>query len=400
MTGRDETLPMFPPGATIGILGSGQLGRMMAIAAKHMGYRVHIFSPNHDSPAGQVADLEIQANFDDPTIVESFAKRVDVVTIETENIPVKTLEVASQFVPAYPGQKTLQVCQHRGLEKQFLLDCQIPTVRFRRIQSLAELQSACRELRPGVLKTATGGYDGKGQALVRSATDIEPASQLLAHGEVILEEWIEFDYEFSIVGARNAHGQCLAYPPIRNEHENGILDVSVTPAGLPDEAATKATQMVYQIMETLETVGVLTVEFFFRDGEVLVNEIAPRPHNSGHLTIEGHITNQFEQHIRAVCGLTSGSTRLLKPVAMANILGDLWSNGEPKWQLGLMLPNTKLHLYGKSTAEIGRKMGHLTSIADSPEQAREHVLAARKMIENGLATQPVSNTDSKVCAAD
>lgn len=374
---------VISPGSTIGILGSGQLGRMMAISAKQLGYRVHVFSPSHDSPAGQVADLEIQANFDDLNAVRAFAKHVDVITVETENIPLETLDVASRYAPAFPGRVALETCQDRGLEKQFLVDNGISTCEFKVVHSLEELKEACKELMPAILKTTRGGYDGKGQTTIRTQQDIDEAWAVLNTNEAILEELVEFEFEFSVVGARNSAGLLSAYPSIRNEHQNGILDVSESPSGLDNDVNTSATKMAYEIMEKLDFVGVLAVEFFYKGGEVMVNEIAPRPHNSGHLTIEGHMTSQFEQHIRAVCGLMAGSTRQLKPVAMANILGDEWFGGTPNWHFGLALPNTKLHLYGKGVPDPGRKMAHLTSVADSPEQAREHVLAARKLLSLG-----------------
>ena len=378
---QDANQPkVISPGSTIGILGSGQLGRMMTIAAKQMGYRVHVYSPSHDSPAGQVADLEVQASFDDLDSVAAFVKHVDVVTVESESIPVAALDIAAHFVPTFPSRNALSICQNRRMEKQFLVDNQIPTSKFQVIRSLAELKQACNELMPAILKTTTGGYDGKGQTVIRSHSDIEDAWQFLNTDEAILEAIVEYDFEFSIIGARNSGGLMTAYKSIRNDHRNGILDVSISPSGLPDEANQNASKIVFEIMNALESVGVLTVEFFYRNGEVLVNEIAPRPHNSGHLTIEGHLTNQFEQHIRAICGLMAGSTRQVKPVAMANILGQEWSEGIPKWHFGLSMPNTKIHLYGKGFPEPGRKMGHLTSIADLPEQAREHVLAARKLL--------------------
>ena len=378
-------IPVISPGSTIGILGGGQLGRMMSIAAKHMGYRVHIFSSINDSPAGQVSDVEVLGSFDDLAAVESFAKQVDVVTVETENVPVDTLRATSRFAASYPGEQTLRVCQNRGLEKQFLVANDIPTNRFRVVHSIDELRQACQELMPGVLKTTTGGYDGKGQSVIRSIEDVDQCRDLVEAGETILEEWVDFVFEFSIVAARNANGQCLAYPSIRNEHKNGILDISVVPSGLSEDLNTKATRLVFKIMEELQSVGVLTVEFFCRGGEILVNEIAPRPHNSGHLTIEGHITNQFEQHVRAVCGLMGGSTLPLKPVAMANILGDQWSDGIPSWQLAMSLANTKLHLYGKEVPKENRKMGHLISIADSAEEARDNVIAARKLLTSNCS---------------
>ena len=392
---------VIPPGSTIGILGSGQLGRMMAISAKQMGYRVHVLSPSHDSPAGQVADLEIQAAYGDLEKIRAFAKHVDVVTIESENIPISALDAAAEFAPAYPGRSSLMICQMRSMEKKFLRALGIPTCQFKVVHSLEELQEACEEFLPAVLKTSTGGYDGKGQVVIRSKDEIENAWTELNTSEAVLEEWVEFDFEFSVVGIRNSAGLLASYASIENEHKNGILDVSVSPSRLSEAENREATKAVYEIMTQLESVGVLAVEFFYRNGEILVNEIAPRPHNSGHLTIEGHMTNQFEQHVRAICGLLPGSTRQLKPVAMANLLGSEWADGEPNWHLSLTLPNTSLHLYGKGIPESGRKMGHMTSIANSPEQAKEHVLAARKLLrwkpaspsgliaDRGRTTQPV-----------
>jgi 5-(carboxyamino)imidazole ribonucleotide synthase len=375
----DQT-PMVAPGCTIGILGGGQLGRMMAIAAKQMGYRIHIFSETDDSPGGQVADLEVVGSLDDLPLIESFARAVDVVTIETENIPTATLNTAAKIVPSYPGHRTLETCQDRGKEKQFLLESQIPTCGFRIVRSVDELKEACQDLSPAVLKTTSGGYDGKGQARIASIEDAEDAWQSLGTTEAILEEWIEYDFEFSVVAARAVDGQNTAYASIRNNHVNGILDVSICPSGVSEDACKAATEIVFAIMDRLESVGVLTVEFFYRGGEVLVNEIAPRPHNSGHLTIEGHVTSQFEQHVRAICGLAFGSTELLKPIAMANLLGDCWLSGQPRWDSALASPNTKLHLYGKQTPKPGRKMGHLTATAESAELASQNVVAMRELL--------------------
>lgn len=373
----DEKVKVVPPGSTIGILGSGQLGRMMSIAAKSMGYRVHIFSESQDSPAGQVSDLEVIADLLNLEAVESFAKQVDVVTVETENIPIPTFEAAGQFAAAYPGAETLRVSQNRTEEKQFLARHNIPTCEFAIVRSLEELQSACQSLMPSVLKTTTGGYDGKGQAIIRSSADVDAAWSDLKATEAILEQWIEYDFEFSIIGARSSSGEYLSYRSIRNDHQNQILDVSSSPSGLSLEAEDAASQIVLKIMEQLGTVGILTVEFFYQDGKVLVNEMAPRPHNSGHLTIEAHATSQFEQHVRAICNLPLGSTEQLVPAAMANVLGDLWSEGDPRWHAAVAIPNTKLHLYGKVGSEIGRKMGHLTSFAKTVEDAKSNVIKAR-----------------------
>ncbi len=372
---------VFEPGATIGILGSGQLGRMMAIAAKQMGYRVHIFSPTHDSPAGQVADLEIQASFDNLAVVERFAQRVDVITLETENIPMETVLVASQSAPVYPGLKALEFCQNRRKEKMFLADYGIPTCQFEIVRSLVELKSVCRYMMPAIVKTTTGGYDGKGQFLIQTPDQIEEAWHTLNANELIVEEFVEFDYEFSVIGARSSAGVFAAYPSIRNEHRDHILNLSFSPSGLSDQLNQRATEIVYEIMNEMDAVGVMAVEFFYRDGEILVNEMAPRPHNSGHLTIEAHVTSQFEQHIRAVCGLMLGITRQTIPAASANILGLEWNQSKsPTWQLGLSMPCVKLHLYGKESPEEKRKMGHMTALAQSAEKAKQYVVAARRLL--------------------
>lgn len=408
MSSSDNDSVLIPPGSTIGILGSGQLGRMISGEAKRMGYRVHVLSSSPESPAGQVSDQEVIAGFDDLTAIESFAKDVDVITGETENIPLETFDAAAAFAPTFPGRKALTVCQNRGLEKQFLVDNKIPTCQFRIIRSSNELVEACKTLMPAVLKTTTGGYDGKGQIVIKSTDDAEDAWQQINVNEAILEEWIDYDFEFSVVGVRNSSGLVTAYPSIRNEHQNGILDVSYSPSGLMPGVETEAKRMVYTIMNRLESVGVLTVEFFYRDGEVLVNEIAPRPHNSGHLTIEGHLTSQFEQHVRAICGLIAGSTKQLKPVAMANLLGNQWSAGPPQWHYGLCLPDTKLHLYGKGDPKPERKMGHLTAVADTIDEAREQVLLARKLLTSRFAkstndraqnTAPQSPADNRAQSA-
>ena len=369
------------PGSTIGVLGSGQLGRMFVIAAKQLGYRVHVFSPSHDSPAGQVADFEIQAAYDDHEAVERFAKQVDLITLEFENVPVETINVAARFAPVRPGAKVLETTQNRIKEKTFLRDNGFPVGNFKPVRSLDQLKAACEGFLPAVLKTTTLGYDGKGQVIIRDPREIESAWNQLKTSEAILEEWIEFDFEFSVVGARNAAGQFSAFQPIENQHRNHILDVSFSPSRLASVRSLEAIKIVYRIMDKLDAVGVLCVEFFMsNDGRILINEIAPRPHNSGHLTIEAHETSQFEQQVRAVCGLMLGSTRQLKPAAMVNLLGECWSSGEPKWHLGLALPTTKLHLYGKSVPERGRKMGHLTALADTTQQAIEYVRAARKLL--------------------
>ena len=368
------------PGATIGMLGSGQLGRMTAMAAKHMGYRVHVFSPDNDSPAGQVADVEIQAQYDDIAAVEAFAKQVDVVTLEFENLPVETLKAAARYAPVRPGIETLRTAQNRSIEKNFLKRHGIPTCQFEIVRSLAELTTAAESMLPAILKTTTDGYDGKGQMVIRDESELESAWHTLQTEEAILEAYVNYDFEFSIVAARNPAGQFAAYSAITNEHQNQILDVSYSPSNLSEELNAAAVDVVSRIMQELDTVGVLCVEFFCCDGQALVNEIAPRPHNSGHLTIEAHATSQFEQQVRAVCGLPLGSTEQKMPAAMANLLGQQWSNGKPNWDRALSMPRVKVHLYGKANAVADRKMGHIVALASNVEQSRKDVVSARELL--------------------
>ena len=372
---------MIQPGATIGIFGSGQLGRMMAIAAKQMGYRVHVYSPTHDSPAGQVADLEFQANYEDGSSVARFAKQVDVATVEFENIPVQTLDWAAEWTRVHPGRHLLAIAQNRIEEKRFLTDYGIPTCRYHEIRSLSDLEQAARAFLPGILKTAQGGYDGKGQYVVRELEDVQPAWEALKTDQAVFEEVVEFESEFSVIAARNSAGMIAVYPTIHNEHQNQILELSVSPSSLEPEVSKKATGIAQKLMHAADAVGVVCVEFFCAPGgRVLVNEIAPRPHNSGHLTIDAFVTSQFEQHVRAICGLSLGSTRQLTPAAMVNLLGREWDLGDPRWSLGVSLPNVKLHLYGKDLPKTERKMGHMTALANTTEQAREHALAARRLL--------------------
>ena len=360
------------PGATIGVFGGGQLGRMFSVAAKKLGYRVHVFSPLFDSPAGQVADLEIQALHDDANAIEAFARHVDVITVEFENIPVEALELASQYATIRPNQSALSIAQNRLREKYFLQSNGFPVGKFSPIQSLSELKLACTDLMPAVLKTAEFGYDGKGQAIISESNECEQAWNKLQSDELILEDFIEFDLEFSVIGARGPSGANAIYAPIENEHRNHILHLSSCPANITFDAAKTAKEIVADIMDHLDYVGVLCVEFFYcKDGRILVNEIAPRPHNSGHLTIEANQTSQFEQQVRAVCGLPLGSPAQIKPGVMMNLLGDFWNDGQPRWDLGLCVPSVSLHLYGKEIPSPGRKMGHLTSIGDSIEQAKD-----------------------------
>lgn len=367
------------PGATVGVLGSGQLGRMFALAARRLGYRVHTFSPDTDTPTGQIADREVVAAYEDLTAVRDFARQVSVVTFEFENVPAETAEAVAALVPVRPGGAVLHVAQNRLREKTFLARHGIPCAPFRHVTARAELGAALDEIgTPAILKTAGFGYDGKGQARISRPDGANAAWEELGGQECVLEGFIAFEREVSVVAARGLDGAFVHYGLIENAHVGGILDVSVCPAPAVSPAiAAEAIAITRAIFEALDVVGTLCVEFFLTpDARLLVNEIAPRPHNSGHLSIDAHVTSQFEQQLRAVCGLPLGSAEQLRPAAMANLLGEVWADGTPDWTRALAMP-VKLHLYGKEEARQGRKMGHLTALADTPEDAAGLARAAR-----------------------
>jgi 5-(carboxyamino)imidazole ribonucleotide synthase len=371
------------PGATVGVFGSGQLGRMFAIAARRMGYRVHTFSPDDDTPTGQVADREFQASYDDLDAVRDFAQGVSVITLEFENIPAATVEAAEHHVPVRPSGHVLFTAQNRLREKTFLQQAGIPIAPFREIRSLDNLKTVLAEVScPAVLKTAGWGYDGKGQRKLMTPADAPDAWASLGADHAVLEGFVDFEREVSVIAARGLDGSIVDYGVIENSHERHILDVSISPAAVTDRVAGEAVDIAMQIMQKLDVVGVLCVEFFVtRDHSLLVNELAPRPHNSGHFTFDACVTSQFEQQLRAICGLPLGSTQLLRPAAMANLLGDLWEGGTPNWAAACAHPDVKLHLYGKETARPGRKMGHLTAMAASAREAANIVQSARASLK-------------------
>jgi 5-(carboxyamino)imidazole ribonucleotide synthase len=366
------------PGSAIGVLGSGQLGRMFAIAARRMGYRVHTLSPDEDTPTGQVADVEINAAYEDLDAVAKFASAVSVVTFEFENVPAATAEAAARCAPVRPAGHVLHTTQHRLREKNFLSQAGLPLTPFRRVTSLEDLGKAVGALGlPAILKTADFGYDGKGQFRIKTISDLEQAWQVVGGRESVLEAFVDFDREISVVAARGVAGEFIHYVAIENQHRNGILSTSLAPARVPESIARQAVEIAREVLEKLEVVGVLCVEFFVvRDGRLLINELAPRPHNSGHFTFDANVTSQFEQQLRAVCALPFGEVRQCAPAAMANLLGDIWTNGEPDWAAVAAVPNVKLHLYGKESPRPGRKMGHLTALSSSVEQAYEDVQRA------------------------
>ncbi len=368
----------FLPGSTIGVMGGGQLGRMFAMAARPMGYRVEIFTPEAGGPASQFADRTLQADYRDQAAVRRFARRVDLLTFEFENIPTETIEWCAREVEVRPGGHILETAQHRLREKIFLRDHGFPVPQFRAVKSASELNSAVEQIgRGAILKTASWGYDGKGQQTI-SSRELGEVWNARAGGELILEKLIEFEKEISVIVARSPDGTSKVFPVAENAHRNHILDLTVVPANVSESTAKRAIALATEIAEKLELVGLLAVEMFVeQNGEVLVNEMAPRPHNSGHWSIEGCVTSQFEQHVRAVCGLALGATDLLRPAAMANLLGDLWQGGEPDWAAALSEPGMHLHLYGKHEARPRRKMGHLTALAETTAEAEKRVRNAR-----------------------
>jgi len=370
------------PGATVGVLGSGQLGRMFAIAARRMGYRVHTFSPDADTPTGQVADLEVIAPYDDLDEVRRFAAGVSVVTFEFENVPAPTAQAAAEYAPVRPRGEVLHTTQHRIREKTFLTNAGLPLTPFRTVTTSDDLTRAVADLGcPSILKTADFGYDGKGQVRVTSPEQARAAWSSIGNVPAVLEALIAFDCEVSVIAARGFDGAYADWGVIENRHQNSILDISIAPATVTDTVAREAREITRAVLEALDVVGVLCVEFFVEPGgRLLINELAPRPHNSGHLTFDASVTSQFEQQLRAVCGLPLGSTELLRPAAMANLLGDIWQSHEPNWLTALAHPDVKLHLYGKLAPRAGRKMGHLTALAPDSATALSLVQSARNAL--------------------
>jgi 5-(carboxyamino)imidazole ribonucleotide synthase len=367
------------PGATIGILGGGQLARMLALAARPMGYRVAVLDPDANCPAAGVSDAVIATPYDDPDGLERLAAVSDVITLEFENVPSDALSRLEASVPVRPGRSVLEIARDRIREKQFLNDAGAQTAPWASIVLDGDLEKAAVGF-PAILKTATLGYDGKGQARVSSLEEAQLSWASMRHAPCVLEGLVGFDLEISVIVARSSTGEERAFAPFENQHKHGILDLTVWPARVPDGVSQQATRLALEIARKIGVIGLLAVEMFVTpDGRVLVNELAPRPHNSGHLTIEAAQTSQFAQAIRAVCGLPLGDTSP-RSAAMANLLGEAWQSGEPNWKAALSA-GANLHLYGKREARAGRKMGHLTALASDPSAALERVRAARETLE-------------------
>ncbi|MEK0086067.1 5-(carboxyamino)imidazole ribonucleotide synthase [Benzoatithermus flavus] len=350
---------MIPPGSTIGILGGGQLGRMTAMAAARLGYRCHIFAPEAESPAADVAAAFTCAPYEDEAALAAFAAAVDVVTLEFENVPVSAVERLARERPVRPGARVLRITQDRLAEKDFVRGLGIPVTRYARVGSPADLAAARERLGHGVLKTTRLGYDGKGQLRVTAETDPEAAFARLGQPVLIHEAWVDFALELSVVTARNSKGQQASYVPVENRHRHHILDVTIAPAPLPETLAARAVGIAERIAQALGLEGLLAVEMFLtRSGELLVNELAPRPHNSGHWTIDACAVSQFEQHVRAVCDLPLGDPTRFADAEMQNLIG----HDVDHWPELLAEPGARLHLYGKRETREGRKMGHVTRL--------------------------------------
>ncbi|PPA83908.1 5-(carboxyamino)imidazole ribonucleotide synthase [Brevibacillus laterosporus] len=359
------------PGSTIGLLGGGQLGRMISLAGRAMGYRFVVLDPTEDSPCGQVSDQQIVARYDDQLAARKLAQLSDVITYEFENVDAGVAAILEEeaFVPQ--GSKLLSITQHRVKEKTTLQACGLPVAPFRVVASAEDVRAAVVELGlPAVMKTATGGYDGKGQWVLRSFEEIEEAFSCLAKAktELIVEKFVPFTKELSVIVARNVSGEIAAFPIAENIHRENILHQSIVPARIAREIQQRAERLAIELAEKLEMVGLLAVEMFLtEDGGLYINEMAPRPHNSGHYTMDACLTSQFEQHIRAISNLPLGSTKLLSPVVMVNILGE---HVAPLFKKIDQLPKkAKLHLYGKQEAKEKRKMGHINLVAESVDVA-------------------------------
>mgnify|MGYP002623823098 FL=1 len=370
---------MIPPGSTLGLLGGGQLGRMFAGEAARLGYRVLVVDPDPHAPAAQLASEHLARPWTDPAVIEELSQRAAAVTTEFENVPADVLRALAAHLPVRPGADAVAPCQDRIAEKEFLRDAGIATAAWAAVRSAADLVGAWQVVgaQPAILKTSRLGYDGKGQVAVGSADELGAAFDTLGGVTTILEQRVQLAVELSVMVARGADGAVATWPVGENVHRDGILHTTVVPARIDAALAHAARATAVRVAEALDYVGVLGVECFVTtEGQLLVNEMAPRPHNSGHWTLDASVTSQFEQQVRAMAGLPLGDTQAVSAAAMVNILGDCWANGEPAFERALAMPGVRLHLYGKREARPGRKMGHLTALADSSGAALGLALAA------------------------
>lgn len=372
---------MILPPAMLGMLGGGQLARFFVIAAHEMGYRVTVLDPDRNSPAGLLADVHLCAAYDDAAALAQMAQTCAAVTTEFENVPASTLRVLADSVPVHPAASAVAICQHRVSEKNFLRDQGFPHAPYAEINHGSDIPATDRGLYPGILKVARFGYDGKGQARVTSPAEALAAFHAFNGEQCVLEKMLSLDYEVSVVLARDADGQVASFPTVENMHRNGILDISIAPARGSRAVRDQAQSLARGVAEKLGYVGTLGVEFFVCGDKLYVNEMAPRPHNSGHYTIDACVTNQFEQQVRALCGLPLGDPALHSAAVMVNLLGDIWpADAAPEWEQLFRQPDLKLHLYGKHEARPGRKMGHFTVIGKDPQAVLDAALSARTRI--------------------
>jgi 5-(carboxyamino)imidazole ribonucleotide synthase len=380
----NQTEIILPP-AMLGMLGGGQLGRFFVIAAHEMGYKVTVLDPDANSPAGKIADVHICAAFDDKTALLKLANTCEAISTEFENVPADSLSFLAETKPVRPSAYSVAIAQHRVSEKNFLKHAGLPVAPFEVINEIEDLPADNSDIYPAILKVARFGYDGKGQARVKNQHEAQLAFMQFEREECVLEKMLKLDYEVSVVLARDVHGNFAAFPTAENSHLNGILDVSIVPARGSDAISHQAQKLAILVAEKLDYTGVLGVEFFVCDGELLVNEMAPRPHNSGHYTIDACVTNQFEQQVRVMTGLPLGSTRQHSPAVMVNLLGDIWPEGAmaPEWQNALNNPQLKMHMYGKHEARQGRKMGHFTIINMSRDEAIKQAMQVRSDLNVG-----------------
>jgi 5-(carboxyamino)imidazole ribonucleotide synthase len=377
---------MILPDASLGVLGGGQLGRMFTLAAHSMGYRVIVLDPDPHSPAGLIADQHINADYQDRAALQMLGDECAAITTEFENIPAESLEFLEQYCPVRPGADAVRIAQNRINEKTFIQQQGLATTPFAAIYEAADIEDAISGLQPPLLlKTASMGYDGKGQQQVSTADEAGAAFIQAGGAPCILEEMVELEREISVILVRNTSGLTAVYPVGENRHVNGILDTTIVPSGVDTAITDAAIDMARKLADAMNYCGVLAVEFFCtRQGELLINEMAPRPHNSGHYTVDACATSQFEQQVRMMCGLAPSDTKLLSAVVMTNLMGDIWNDGTPAWQHVLNEPGAHLHLYGKREARPGRKMGHINCLADDADSA----LQATAKIRAALVMKP------------
>ncbi len=370
------------PNEMLGILGGGQLGRMFTMAALAMGYRVTVLDPDPESPAGALATVHLCAAFDDGQALKQLAETCAAVTTEFENVPAGSMAFLERHTRVSPSSEAVAIAQDRIREKRYISGDGLQVAPFLAVESVADLEQDLSGHLPGILKIARLGYDGKGQVRVKTAEEVQAAFVGMGSKPCVLERLLDLRTEISVIVTRTGSGEAVCFPVAENQHAGGILDVSIVPARVDPPVAEQARQMALRLAEALDYVGVLAVEFFvLAGGELLINEIAPRPHNSGHYTLDGTLVSQFDQQVRAMCGLPPGDTRLLSPVVMVNLLGDIWGDGEPAWDILLSRPNVHLHLYGKKSAHVGRKMGHYNVLAEDTENALGQALELKLKLQ-------------------